>query len=159
MRTSSPIDAVANAINHAALVALPDITYLKNDHAALRRLTAAERMAAMSSDSRPQVEAKRRPELGECEVYAMFMQIWGSTALGFGGLGGAAMTSAYTVIVQGPSAHLAVYWSGRLAYVIDTKAQTDEQREAFLSDVQNRHTCSAMAAGERYGAMKPSPQK
>jgi hypothetical protein len=49
----------------------------------------------------------------------MFPQMWGSTALGFGGIGGAAMTSAYTVIVFGCNrTDACVYFNGGLAYHI-----------------------------------------
>ena len=34
----------------------------------------------------------------EFEVISVFSQTWGSTALGFGGIGGQAITSAYTTI-------------------------------------------------------------
>jgi hypothetical protein len=50
------------------------------------------------------------------EVY-VFPQTWGSTALGFGGVGGCAMTSAYTtVVICGNQA--AVYFGARLAYKV-----------------------------------------
>ena len=60
----------------------------------------------------------RRPYECECDV-DMFSQVWGSTALGFGGIGGQAMTSAYTVIVRGPMGDAAVYFNGRFAYHIN----------------------------------------
>ena len=53
------------------------------------------------------------------EVVAMFPQTWGSTALGFGGIGGQAVTSAYVVVVQGPCRDCAVYFGSRFAYRID----------------------------------------
>jgi len=35
----------------------------------------------------------------EIYVHSMTLQTWGSTALGFGGIGGQAMTDAYTIII------------------------------------------------------------
>lgn len=57
----------------------------------------------------------RRPDHHEVE-FVMFAQTWGSTALGFGGVGGAAMTPAYTVVALGPMGDAAIYFAGRLAY-------------------------------------------
>lgn len=51
-----------------------------------------------------------------------FPQTWGSTALGFGGIGGAAMTTAQTVVVMdhgAPVGSAAVFFGGRLAYKIN----------------------------------------
>ena len=36
----------------------------------------------------------------EFEIIDLFSQDWGSTALGFGGIGGCAITSAYTTIIE-----------------------------------------------------------
>lgn len=57
----------------------------------------------------------RRPYEDNCKV-TMFQQGWGSTALGFGGIGGQACTNAYTVVVEGPMGDACVYFAGRLAY-------------------------------------------
>lgn len=49
-------------------------------------------------------------------------QIWGSTACGYGGMGGAAMTSKYNIIFENTMLNiLFVYWDGKLAYVLDNK--------------------------------------
>lgn len=47
-----------------------------------------------------------------------FPQSWSSTSLGFGGIGGQAITSAQTVVVQGPQFDCCVYFGKRLAYHI-----------------------------------------
>lgn len=55
-------------------------------------------------------------------------QMWGSTACGWGGMGGAAMTESYTCIIECVSAGcISVYYSGRLAYV----AKIDEKLEQY----------------------------
>lgn len=41
-----------------------------------------------------------------------FPETWGSTALGFGGMGGAAMTTAQTYIVMADLNEAYVYWGG-----------------------------------------------
>ena len=69
----------------------------------------------------------RRPYQDEVDVYS-FPQGWGSTALGFGGVGGQAITTAQTtVVVCQPAA--AVYFGRRLAYVIKNI------NSRFMSDV------------------------
>jgi hypothetical protein len=54
----------------------------------------------------------------------IFSQTWGSTALGFGGIGGQMMTSAYTILVFVESkTKCFVYFAGRFAYeVADTRS-------------------------------------
>ena len=50
-----------------------------------------------------------------------FPQTWSSTALGFGGIGGCAMTCAETVVVMthnGPVGSAAVFFGGRFAYTV-----------------------------------------
>ncbi|KVP17164.1 hypothetical protein [Burkholderia ubonensis] len=151
MQLSSPIDAVARAVHHAAFVGLPDIHYLKRDLSAMKGWSAEQRMEAMRNNTVPETEAVRRPDASECEVFAMFAQTWGSTALGFGGIGGAAMSPAYTVVVSGPQGHMAVYWGGRFAYLIDPSKQTEKQRKAFLQDLGNRWTAGIFEATTKYG--------
>lgn len=49
----------------------------------------------------------------------LFSQTWGSTALGFGGFGGMAITEAYTtVILYKPLDIYAVYFDGDFAYYV-----------------------------------------
>lgn len=54
----------------------------------------------------------------EMEVYS-FPQTWGDTSLGFGGVAGQAFTSAQTTVVLTNTLKAAVYFSRRLAYVIE----------------------------------------
>ncbi len=54
----------------------------------------------------------------------MFMQTWGSTALGFGGIGGQAMTNAYTTVVREEySGWVGVFFGESLAYKINNPNQ------------------------------------
>lgn len=62
----------------------------------------------------------------------MFPQTWGDTSLGFGGMGGQAITSAYTtVIVEDCAGWCGVFFGERLAYTILNPNQT------FYDDLHN----------------------
>jgi hypothetical protein len=79
----------------------------------------------------------------------MFTQMWGSTALGFGGIGGQAMTEAYTVVVQGPDGTCAVYWDGKWAYNVKAEGQ---QGANWSEDFAKQRLCGRREAVSRYGA-------
>lgn len=83
---------------------------------------------------------KRRPNIHEVEVYS-FPQGWGSTALGFGGVGGQTITTAQTtVIISGHSA--AVYFGYGLAYVIE------RVNTKFMADISNHNMAERSKAGK-----------
>lgn len=156
MRLHTPVETLAASVYHAAHAGLLDYSYETVDDAAVFRLTSQERQAAREREARgekvlPRKVITTRPAISQCVVRAMFPQLWGSTALGFGGIGGQAMTDAYSVVVEGPSGELAVYWSGRFAYLVDPKTQTPEQRAAFEHDLQSGRTASRKDAANRYG--------
>ena len=153
MQLGSPIDAVATAVHHAAYMAFSDIHYQDRDWAALESLSFEERRTMQLENTYPMVAKVRRPAVSEIQVTAMFPQTWGSTALGFGGIGGAAMTPAYTVVVTGPGGQLAVYWAGQHAYTIDLTTMTDQQRKDFDADLAKNWTVSLNDADTRYGAV------
>lgn len=74
-----------------------------------------------------------------------FPQVWPSTALGFGGIGGSAFTTAYTTIVtlNGYSIS-AVYFGGTFAYLVsDLESQ-------FRRDVEKRQVLSVLRASQEY---------
>lgn len=57
------------------------------------------------------------------ELY-MFPQTWGSTALGFGGIGGQAITTAYTtVVIDKYTSICGVFFGERLAYIVTNPNQ------------------------------------
>lgn len=62
----------------------------------------------------------------------IFPQTWGSTALGFGGIGGQAMTTANTYVFIPVTCHqnCFVYFDGRFAYQVPLS-------ESFMDDVKN----------------------
>lgn len=80
--------------------------------------------------------------LPEFEFY-MFPQIWGSTSLGFGGIGGQAMTSAYTtVIVDDYYGWCGVFFGEILAYTVFNPNQM------FYEDLHNRQMESVSRQGK-----------
>lgn len=119
----------------------------------MRGWAADKRLEAMRAETVPMKDATRRPDDSECEVFAMFTQTWGSTALGYGGIGGAAMTPAYTTVVLGPQGHQVIYWNGNFAYMVDPRKQTAVQQRALHEDLANRITVSRLESVERYGAI------
>lgn len=70
-----------------------------------------------------------------------FYQTWGSTALGFGGLGCSAMTAALTTVIQTKDHKYYVFFDDRLAYCVE------KPNEEFFNDFhkQNMKSCSKAA--------------
>lgn len=74
-----------------------------------------ERFWNAIKDDLNEEEKKYRPEF----TMDMFEQTWGSTSLGFGGIGGQAITSAYTTVVRDIySGWCGVFFDESLAYKI-----------------------------------------
>lgn len=74
-------------------------------------------------------------------VFRMFPQTWGSTALGFGGIGGQAMTSAYTTVVcDDYIGWNGVFFGERLAYLILNPNQDfyKDMMNGCMGDVSKR---------------------
>ena len=107
---------------------------------------AAAYYAALSHDlpyvSSGPIGAFRRPSADQVEV-TMFRQEWPSTALGFDGVGGRAMTKAYTTVVC-LGDMCCVYFAGRLAY------RASKRSEAFSQDLAAQKLVSAREAGTKY---------
>lgn len=94
-------------------------------------------------------ERYRRPDL----IADMFAQSWSSTALGFPGIGGSAITTAYTTIFRDLLRGVAVvYFDDSLAYIIENLETIDpEYKQNFIDDANKRRMESVMKASERYG--------
>ncbi|PRY38492.1 hypothetical protein CLV58_109219 [Spirosoma oryzae] len=84
----------------------------------------------------------RRPYQGDINCYH-FQQTWGSTALGFGGMGGSAITQAYTTVIVCKQ-QAVVYFGGRKAY------RVDQMNQNFADDLKNHRMASCKRAAERY---------
>lgn len=81
----------------------------------------------------------------------MFEQTWGSTALGFPGVGGSAMTEAttYVLIPKKENTNCAhVYFGSQFAYKVNGLTQ------AFMDDLNNHSMASVMEASSRYGSLE-----
>lgn len=105
MHTDNAIDVLASSIYNALINEriLPGIEYQARDWS--------------KKEGEPVFETKiRRPRQSDIDI-TMFSQMWGSTALGFGGMGGAAMTEAYTVVITSQN-NAAVFFDGRHAYTL-----------------------------------------
>jgi hypothetical protein len=85
----NPITDLADCIAHARYIGFSDIEYETRDWEIYRKTKEDVR-----------VPARRRPTTRDFGVYSMFTQTWGSTALGHGGMGGAAVTTAYTIVLE-----------------------------------------------------------
>lgn len=85
---------------------------------------------------------KSNPTLDDFELHT-FEQTWGSTALGFGGIGGQAITSAitYVFIPIGINQKCFVYFAGRFAYAVDYS-------EKFMSDVLKCNVAAVYESGK-----------
>lgn len=79
----------------------------------------------------------------------LFLQTWGSTALGFGGVGGASMTPAYTVIINYDN-YYCVYFAGRLAYKVNTNTDQKDKINDFFYDMKNEFMMAVAGAVKRY---------
>lgn len=67
---------------------------------------------------------------GYIENFTAFTQVWASTSLGFGGIGGSAMTKAVTTIIYSKQKYY-VFFGGRLAYCVSNPT------EEFYNDIKN----------------------
>lgn len=76
-----------------------------------------------------------------------FKQTWGSTALGFGGVGGSAMTDAYTTVLRRGNTWF-VFFDGRFAYKVNIDDKT------FYEDMKNRRLRSVKEAQECYNLIE-----
>lgn len=93
-------------------------------------------------------EVKNRNEYAKNEYlpelkFYMFPQVWGDTSLGFGGIGGQVITSAYTtVVVDEYTEWCGVFFGDRLAYVIL------KPNWMFYADLQNANMESVSKCGK-----------
>lgn len=74
----------------------------------------------------------------------IFSQLWGSTALGFGGWGGDAMTATNTIVIKLGNGQWPVFFGSKLAYVVENPT------EEFFKDLQNKHMADCQTAAKRY---------
>lgn len=121
MTSGTPVESMAAAI----YTALADPNVLPDIEHTIRQQTT-----------------KGRPSLYDIDVI-QFPQRWGSTALGFSGMGGAAMTKAYTTVIISRD-NAAVFFAGRHCYSVDGI------NDAFNEDLKKRCMRSLKEADGRY---------
>ena len=128
---SDPITSMALAIGHAIHVGLPavvvDMYEWDRTYIPPTRIKVAD--------------SERRPHMGEVEVY-QFPQQWSSTALGFGGIGGQAFTTAPTTIVMDARNNACVYFGDQFAYMVPSAGRE------FVDDIQNQSMAAVREAGK-----------
>ncbi len=129
MRAYNPIETLAEAIYSATLRDLPGIEY-------------ESKTIEQRKNNLPGELKKRRPDQRDITI-RHFPQIWGSTALGFGGMGGASMSEAYTTIVFLNNTIAAVYFGGGFAYSVMVN-------EVFMKDVTACRAGSISDAQKNY---------
>lgn len=85
---------------------------------------------------------KEFPNIDDFELYT-FEQTWGSTALGFGGISGQAITTAqtYVFVPVGVDQKCFVYFAGRFAYAV-------EYSKKFMEDVMKHNVAAKYEAGK-----------
>jgi hypothetical protein len=117
----NPVGTLASCLAHAMYQGFPEIVYETRDWS-----RSKEEPMAMVSKTRHHSEY-------DVEVYAVFAQVWASTALGFGGLGGQAITTAYTTVLRSSvTDEFCIYFGGRFAYRIVNA------NERFYEDIKQR---------------------
>jgi len=141
MNATNPIETLAGSMAHAAYVAFPEYKYQDRDwakHDKWRSTLTREEMKTAIAPADCYVEKTRKHSFYDLTVYSMFTQTWGSTALGFGGIGGQAITSAYVCVIESNLlGQFAVYFGGRLAYVIE------RPNTKFFEDMANKKMVDA----------------
>jgi hypothetical protein len=133
---------------HAAYEAFPEYRYQDRNwalHDRWRATLTREEMKTAVAPPECFVEKTRKHTFYDLTVYAMFPQSWGSTALGFGGIGGQAITSAYVCVIESNLVGgYAVYFGGRLAYVIN------RPNEKFMTDIAGHRMVDANLGKNTY---------
>jgi hypothetical protein len=141
MNATFPIETLAGCMAHAAYEAFPEYKYQDRNwamHDKWRATLTREEMKTAVAPPECFVEKTRKHSFYDLTLYNMFPQTWCSTALGFGGIGGQAITSAYVCVIQSNLVGgYAVYFGGRFAYMID------RPNEKFIEDIERHRMVDA----------------
>lgn len=134
MNLENPLQSLHQSLSHAEYAGFPEYEYEERDWEHYRKT---------KEDTRITKQAKHRAY--DLVVFAMFPQTWSSTTLGFGGVGGQAITPAYTIIIE--STHgmgYCVYFGGKFAYRIE------KPNDHFFGDVINQRMREVTGAVKHY---------
>lgn len=134
MKADNPVGTLHHCLAHAVYQGFPMYSYETRDWDHYTK----------TNESRNIVKSALHSE-HNIGLYSMFPQTWSSTALGFGGLGGNAITTAYTVVLESEhGAGFCVYFGGRFAYRIERPS------EKFFEDIVSRQMCEVKTAKKIY---------
>ena len=135
MMNENPVAKLSQCMGHAVYEGFPEFEYQDRDWS-----------KGYQENVEPVYITKKRKHLDyEVGVYAMFPQTWGSTALGFGGIGGQAITDSYTVVIESLQIlGFCVYFGGRFAYRID------KPNDQFWKDIAEHTLSEVSGAQQRY---------
>lgn len=137
--TENPLTDLSDCIAHAQYEGFSDIEYDTRDW---------DTYYASDKKIDTRITKTRRPTIRDFTVYNMFPQTWGSTSLGHGGMGGAAMTTAYTIVLYcRETAEFLVYFGGIPAYKVMVTGKTAE----FVDDCKQGKLVHKKDAKEKYG--------
>jgi hypothetical protein len=146
---SDVVGIVAMAVGAALYRDLPDIQDTRIDYVKFNSFTKVEQSELRKNSMIPVVEFSRRPVQSELKVF-VFPQTWPSTALGYPGIGGSAMTFAYTIVVQCFNTICVYFGSDRLAYRIELDKISSRGRENYFTDIQFHNMASVDKSMMRY---------
>jgi hypothetical protein len=132
----NPITNLHAALAHALYEGLPVIEYEDRDWEHWHKTNRKEDR---------KIKKTRKHTERDVAVIAMFPQTWSSTALGFGGLGGQAITDAYTIVINSQyGLGYCVYFGGRFAYRIE------RINDEFMNDMAKRSMAAVSEAKAKY---------
>lgn len=133
MKVDNAIRDLHLALSHASYEGFPEVTYEDRDWEHYHK-----------TKENKYVKKKRKHSESEIIVYAMFPQMWSSTALGFGGLGGQAMTTAYVIVLKSDMDYgFCVYFGGRFAY------RVEHANNLFFEHI-NKHNMASVKDYKQY---------
>lgn len=82
-------------------------------------------------------------------------ECWGSTSCGWGGQGGAAFTNSYTTIIENRACKIAaIYWGGKLAYLV----HMDEVYDTFTKTNNYHHFPGLKESKMRFNTIYVNPR-
>ena len=142
--TQDPFRDLHSAMAHAQYEGFSDIHYETRDFEAIRNAKSAEEKQQAMTATTPAI---RRPTMRDIQIYNMFPQTWGSTALGHGGMGGASMTTAYTIVLECQhTQEFLIYFGGEMCYKVYKRSANIQ---AFVEDCKN-HCLESKRKSEKY---------
>jgi hypothetical protein len=129
--------------SRTALTVLNDVAAAMFD-AVDSRLMWTEFFGPSSPTSRDRVRQSKEPTQFDIAGVEVFQQTWGSTALGFDGIGGAAMSTCNVTVITGSMGDKAVYMGPRFAYHIV------RPNKKFFEDVASHCIADVRSANNKY---------